>query len=250
MTEQAAPTHTIEAIATVRTPYPVKFGVPRQPGLVDALESRVVFEPQYRSADAVRGLETFEWLWLVWGFSHNAEAGWTPTVRPPRLGGTARMGVFATRSSFRPNALGLSCVRLAGIDDDPECGPVLRVVGADMVDGTPVFDIKPYLPFCDAHPEAGGGWIETCDWPELEVRVPPACMAAVPERLRAGLVQLLAQDPRPAYTRKGQEGRQFWVPLENLAVWFEVEGGVLTVTRVQTLDEAQMARLRATGTFL
>lgn len=245
----------LDVVARVRTPYPTKFGVPRQPGLVDALDATLEFEPPYRNPDALRGLEGFSYVWLVWGFSHNAreDGGWSPTVRPPILGGTRRLGVFATRSSFRPNGLGLSSVRLLGVEQDARYadgsrGPLLRLGGADMVDGTPVFDVKPYLPSSDAHPDAQVGWKEQAAWRELEVRVPPAELQKVPQRLRDGLMQVLAQDPRPAYTRAGQEGRAFWVPLENLAVWFRVSGDVLTVVRVDVLDEARLERLRATGT--
>lgn len=248
------PVH-IEPIAHIRTPYPTKFGVPRQPGLVDALEARVVFEPSYRNAAAVRGLEGFEYIWLIWGFSHNAREGeWSPTVRPPVLGGTRRMGVFATRSSFRPNGLGLSSVRLLGVEPEGDCqdgghGPVLRVGGADMVDGTPVFDVKPYLPDWDAHPGARSGWRDQAAWSELEVEIPPAELAKVPSELREGLMQVLRQDPRPAYTRAGQEGRVFWVPLADLAVRFTVADGVLAVVEVVRLDAGQLARLRETGTL-
>lgn len=246
--DEGLPGRSIEPVARIRTPYPTKFGVPRQPGLADAIEAQVVFEPAYRNVDAVRGLETFGYVWLLWEFSHNRREGWTPTVRPPRLGGTQRMGVFATRSSFRPNGIGLSCVRLVGIDLDCGDAPVLRVTGADMVDGTPVYDIKPYLPFCDSHPDAGSGWIEDAAWEPLAVEVPPAELAKVPEDLRAGLVQMLRQDPRPAYTRTGRDEREFWVPFGTLAVRFLVEGGRLDVTRIVELDGDQMERLRRTGT--
>ncbi len=246
---------TIDPIAFVRTPYPTKFGVPRQPGLVDALEARVEFAPAFRNPDALRGLEGFDYIWLIWGFSHNGREGaWSPTVRPPVLGGTRRMGVFATRSSFRPNGLGLSSVRLLGVEpdavyEDGSCGPALRVAGADMVDGTPVYDVKPYLPSSDSHPGAQTGWKQEAPWSELAVAWDDGESEKVPEHLRAGVVQLLRQDPRPAYTRTGQEGRLFWVPVADLAIWFSVEGETLTVRRVVRLDEEQMARLRATGTI-
>ena len=234
----------LEPVAVARTPYPVKFGVPRQPGLVDGLEATVELVEPYRDPDALRGLEGFDWIWLVWGFSHNQRAGWTPTVRPPRLGGTERMGVFATRSSFRPNGLGLSCVRLVGVDADEVR---LRVVGADLVDGTPIYDIKPYLPFCDSHPTAATGWVEERPWTELEVAIPDNELAKVPPAVRRGLRQLLAQDPRPAYTRGTQDGRAFWVPLNNLVVWFTVEGERLTVERIEELDRKRYELLRETG---
>lgn len=252
--EDAVGSVVIEPVAFVRSPYPTKFGVPRQPGLVDALEGRVEFAPAYRNADAVRGLAGFGYVWLLWQFSHNVREGgaWSPTVRPPLLGGSERVGVFATRSSFRPNNLGLSSVRLLGVDEDATCadggrGPVLRVAGLDMADGTPVFDVKPYLPDSDAHPDAAVGWRATRAWPELDVDIPPEELARVPERLRAGLVQVLRQDPRPAYARTGQEGRVFWTPLADLAVRFTVSGSRLTVVGVERLGKAELDHLRATG---
>jgi tRNA-Thr(GGU) m(6)t(6)A37 methyltransferase TsaA len=244
----------IAPVAYARTPYPVKFGVPRQPGLVSGLEARIELVGPAAVPEAVRGLSSFSHVWVVWSFSHNAGADWTPTVRPPRLGGTQRMGVFATRSSFRPNGLALSCLRLLRVEergkgeDGREC-PVLHVQGADMVTGTPVYDIKPYLPFCDSEPGATGGWIEQTAWQELEVAFPPHLLGRVPEHLRAGLTQVLAQDPRPAYTRAGQEGRMFWVPLERVVVWFTVEKTVLTVADVRVLTDEEYERLRLTGTL-
>ena len=245
----------LEPIGLIHTPYPTKFGVPRQPGLVDALEARVELEPAYRNPDALRGLDGFEYVWLVWGFSHNGRAGsWSPTVRPPVLGGTRRMGVFATRSSFRPNGLGLSCVRLLSVEADAAYqaggrGPLLRVGGADTVDGTPLYDIKPYLPAWDAHPGAHVGWREEAEWTELEVEVPAGELAKVPPELREGLVQVLRQDPRPAYAREGREGRVYWVPLADLAVRFTVAGRVLTVVGIDRLDAGQTRRLRETGSL-
>lgn len=236
--------HVLEPVAIAHTPYPVKFGVPRQPGLVDALEATVELVDPYRDPDALRGLEGFDRIWLIWGFSHNQRAGWAPTVRPPRLGGTERMGVFATRSSFRPNGLGLSCVRLADVEVS---AMRLRVVGIDVVDGTPIYDIKPYLPFCDSHPQAATGWVEERTWNELRVEIPVVELAKVPSALQRGLYQLLEQDPRPAYTRGVQDGREFWVPLADLVVWFVVRDDLLTVTRIDKLDAAQLEHLRATG---
>ncbi len=247
---------TIEPIAYVRTPYPTKFGVPRQPGLVDALESTVEFAEPYRNPDALRGLEGFDYLWLIWEFSYNRRepGSWSPTVRPPILGGTDRLGVFATRSSFRPNGLGLSSVRLLGVDLEAPyrsggSGPALRVAGADMVDGTPVYDIKPYIVSSDSHPDASQGWRDGTAWRELEVSIPDSELAKVPHDLRDGLEQMLRQDPRPAYTRSGQEGRLFWVPLGELAIWFAVDGSALEVKRIDRLDVTQMKRLRNTGTI-
>jgi tRNA-Thr(GGU) m(6)t(6)A37 methyltransferase TsaA len=252
-TPAPADVRTVAPVAYARTPYPTKFGVPRQPGLADALVSTVELAAPYDEPDALRGLDGFDYLWLLWGFHHNARPGWTPTVRPPRLGGTSRMGVFATRSSFRPNDLALSCVRLvavepSGLRADGTRGPLVRVAGADMVDGSPVYDIKPYLPFCDSHPGARVGWVDGAAWEPLAVHLPPELAEKVPEHLRAGLVQLLEQDPRPAYTRGSQDGREYWVPLDRLVVRFTVEGRDLQVTSVERLDDAAYQRLRATGT--
>ena len=246
---------TIDPIAYVRTPYPTKFGVPRQPGLVDGLEALVEFVEPYGEPAALRGIEGFSYLWLIWEFSHNRREGrtWTPTVRPPILGGTERLGVFATRSSFRPNGLGLSSVRLLGVEFDVPYrdgtrGPVLRLGGCDMVDGTPIYDIKPYIVSSDSHPDAAQGWRDDVVWPELSVEIPDAELKKIPAELRPGLEQMLRQDPRPAYTRSGQEGRLFWVPLGTFVVWFSVEGGLLTVRCIDALDDAQMEHLRSTGT--
>ena len=181
----------MEIIARVYTDFPEKFGIPRQSGLVDALEARVVFEPAYRSPEALRGLEGFSHIWLIWQFSQSVREKWSPTVRPPRLGGNVRMGVFATRSPFRPNPIGLSCVRLEGIDYGGKDGPVLRVRGADMLNGTPVYDIKPYLPFVDSHPEATGGFAGPAREHALRVEFPETLLQAVPERAREALVALL-----------------------------------------------------------
>ena len=247
--------HLIRPVAHIKTPYPVKFGVPRQPGLVDALEGVVYFEPEFRDADAVRGLETFDYVWLIWDFSQNHRGGkWTPTVRPPRLGGTRRMGVFATRSSFRPNDLALSCVKLARVELDEEYpdgswGPALHVIGADMMDGSPIYDIKPYLPFSDSKPKAGHGWVEADEWHELEVDFAPELLAQLPAHLHKGAFQVLAQDPRPAHARVTSQGRDFWVTLENYDIHFAVEDTQLTVTRVVELTDEEMQRLRETGTI-
>ena len=160
--------HTMQVIARIHSDFPSKFGIPRQSGLVDALRARVVLEPEYRNPDALRGLEGFSHIWLIWQFSQAVREGWSPTVRPPRLGGNVRMGVFATRSPFRPNPLGLSCVRLERIESHPQDGPVLWVAGADLMDGTPIYDIKPYLPYVDCRPEASGGFASTPKEPTLQ----------------------------------------------------------------------------------
>lgn len=245
----------VRPVAYVRSPYPAKMGVPRQPGLVDALEGRVELAPPFRNPDAVRGLVGFEYVWLIWQFSHNVRpAGeWSPTVRPPLLGGSARLGVFATRSSFRPNSLGLSSVRLLGVEEDAPCsdggrGPVLRVAGLDMADWSPVFDIKPYLPESDAHPRARVGWRADLEWPVLDVEIPAAELAKVPPGLVEGLGQMLRQDPRPAYAR-AQEGREFWVALADLVVRFTVSGRRLAVTGIDRLAPRELERLRETGSL-
>ncbi len=220
---------TLCPIARIHTDLPQKFGVPRQSGLVEELEARIVFEPEFRRPEALRGLEGFSHLWLIWEFSLNAGAVWSPTVRPPRLGGNRRLGVFATRSPFRPNPLGLSCVRLAGIEWDAPEGPVLRVAGADLVDGTPIFDLKPYLPYADCKPEALGGFAPAAD-DLLEVEVPPEFLAPVPEGKRAALLGTLAQDPRPPYQE--DPVRVYGLTFAGLEVRFRVEGRRLTVTEI------------------
>ena len=189
----------LKQIAHICSPFPTKFGIPRQSGLVDALRATVVFEPEFRNADALRGLEGFSHLWLIWEFSEARRDGWSPTVRPPRLGGNARMGVFATRSPFRPNPLGLSCVRLEGIRHDAALGAVLDVSGADLMDGTPIYDVKPYLPYADCKPEAVGGFAASGEGRLLTVRADETLLAGLPARTREALLGVLAHD-RPIRT--------------------------------------------------
>lgn len=210
-----------------------KFGVPRQAGVVEELEGRVVFEPRYRDPEALRGMEGFDRLWLIWQFSENLRAGedWSPTVRPPRLGGNTRMGVFATRSPFRPNALGLSCVRLLGIEQDRERGTVLRVGGADLMSGTPIFDIKPYIPYADAHPEARSGFAPDAG-ETLTVDFPPALEALVPAEKRAALRGVLQNDPRPRYQRDPE--RVYGLQFAGQNIKFTVDGDRLTVREVES----------------
>ena len=191
---------TIQPIARMRSDFPTKFGIPRQSGLVEQLRSTIVFEPEFRNPDALRGIEEFSHLWIIWQFSEAVRQGWSPTVRPPRLGGNTRMGVFATRSPFRPNPIALSCVQLAGIRQTAE-GPVLRVKGADLMDGTPILDIKPYIPYADSHPEALGGFAAVPAGESLEVVIPPDLLERVPEDHREALRGVLAQDPRPHYQK-------------------------------------------------
>lgn len=220
----------IQAIARIRSDFPTKFGIPRQSGLVEDLRSTVVFEPEYRNPDALRGIEEFSHLWLIWQFSQAVRQGWSPTVRPPRLGGNTRMGVFATRSPFRPNNLGLSCVRLLGIEHTREYGPVLHVGGADLMDGTPIFDIKPYIPYADAHPEAAGGFTDTAGDFLLDVDFPAELLSLLPEDKRAAAQGVLSHDPRPSYQHK--PGRVYGLNFAGFDIRFTVEKNQLIVQEV------------------
>ncbi|MBM6887732.1 tRNA (N6-threonylcarbamoyladenosine(37)-N6)-methyltransferase TrmO [Pseudoflavonifractor phocaeensis] len=218
-------------IARIRSDFPTKFGIPRQSGLVEDLRATVVFEPEYRNPDALRGLEEFSHLWLIWQFSQAVRDTWSPTVRPPRLGGNTRMGVFATRSPFRPNPIGLSCVRLVGMEKDPELGHVLVVAGADLMDGTPILDIKPYLPYADSHPEALGGFTGNVGGKVLEVDFPPELLDQVPEDKREALIGVLSRDPRPSYQHDPE--RVYGMAFAGLEVRFSVDGDVLHVRAVE-----------------
>ena len=218
-------------IARIRSDFPTKFGIPRQSGLVEDLRATVVFEPDYRNPDALRGLEEFSHLWLIWQFSQAVRDTWSPTVRPPRLGGNTRMGVFATRSPFRPNPIGLSCVRLVGMEKDPELGHVLVVAGADLMDGTPILDIKPYLPYADSHPEALGGFTGNVGGKVLEVEFPPELLERVPEDKREALIGVLSRDPRPSYQHDPE--RVYGMAFAGLEVRFSVDGDVLHVRAVE-----------------
>lgn len=220
----------MEIIATIRSDFPTKFGIPRQSGLVEELRATVVFEPEYRSPDALRGLEDFSHLWLIWQFSEAVRDKWSPTVRPPRLGGNARMGVFATRSPFRPNPIGLSCVRLEGIRREPELGHVLEVSGADLMDGTPILDIKPYIPYADCHPDAAAGFTAQTQTHKLQVECPPELWETVPAAERDGLRGVLENDPRPSYQHDPE--RVYGMEFSGLEVHFVVDGAVLTVTGI------------------
>ena len=225
--------HALTVIAHIRSDFPAKFGVPRQSGLVSALRAEVVFTPEFRRPEAVRGLEEFSHIWLIWQFSR-AE-GWSPTVRPPRLGGNRRMGVFSTRSPFRPNPVGLSAVKLAGIEAAGPSGPVLRVRGADLVDGTPILDIKPYLPYADCIPEASGGFAPQPALAPLTVEIPPVLLERVPPERRDALEAVLAQDPRPRY--QADPERIYGFTFAGLEVRFTVEGEWLTVREVAASPE-------------
>ena len=221
----------ITPIAHIRTDFGSKFGVPRQSGLVPELTARIVFCPKYRNPDALRGLEDFSHLWLIWQFSEAVRDDWSPTVRPPRLGGNTRIGVFATRSPYRPNPLGLSCVRLLGITYDEKLGPILEVAGADLMDGTPIYDIKPYLPLADCRPDAVGGFAEQTAGDRLTVEFPEALRNKVPCHLQNALTAALAGDPRPAY--QNDPTREYGFAFASLEVKFMVNGDVLRVTKVE-----------------
>ena len=218
-------------IAHIRSDFAGKFGVPRQSGLVEALEALVVFEPEYRDPAALRGLEGFSHVWLLWVFDRAVREGWSPTVRPPRLGGNARLGVFATRSPFRPNPIALSAVTLAGMEETAEWGTVLRVRGADLMDGTPILDVKPYLPYADCRPEALGGFAAAApDGEALAVECPAALWEKVPPDRREALRAVLALDPRPKY--QDDPGRVYGFGFAGLEVRFSVEGEVLRVREI------------------
>ena len=221
----------LKIIARIHSDFPEKFGIPRQSGLVDELKATVVFEPEFRNPDALRGLDGFSHLWLVWQFSKAVREDWSPTVRPPRLGGNERLGVFATRSPFRPNPVGLSCVRLEGVEHHPQLGPVLRVAGADLMDGTPIFDVKPYLPYADCRPEAVGGFASQPKEATLRVDCPEPLLALFPADRRAALLAVLAQDPRPAYQDDPERVYGFGFAGHNIR--FTVRDGVLTVRSIE-----------------
>ena len=221
----------IRQIGHMVSDFSEKFGIPRQSGLVEELESLVVFEPEWRDENALRGIEGFSHVWLIWEFSQARREGWSPTVRPPRLGGNQRMGVFATRSPFRPNPLGLSCVRLLGVEKHPGYGTVLRVGGADLLDGTPIYDVKPYLPQADCHPEALGGFAESTPWHGLEVEMPSELLAKVPADKRRALLAVLAQDPRPSY--QADPTRVYGMSFASLQIKFQVQDGILKVVDVE-----------------
>ena len=217
----------ITPIAHIRTDFGSKFGVPRQSGVVDQLRARIVFEPAYRNPDALRGLTDFSHLWLIWHFSEVKQEGWSPTVRPPRLGGNTRMGVFATRSPYRPNPIGLSAVKIVSVDLHTPEGPVITVAGADLMDGTPILDLKPYLAYADSHPDAKGGFIEGLTDRSVEVVCDPALLEGLPEETRESLLAVLAHDPRPTYQNDPQ--RVYGMAFAGHNVRFTVADGVLTV---------------------
>ena len=222
---------TMHIIANIHSDFPTKVGIPRQSGLVEELTAKIVFTPDYRVPEAVRGLEDFSHIWLIWQFSKAVRENWSPTVRPPRLGGNTRMGVFATRSPFRPNAIGLSCVRLLKVEPNTPEGPVLTVAGADLMDGTPILDIKPYIPYADCQMEATGGFTDTAGDFLLKVEFPPELLEMVPEDRREALIGVLRHDPRPSYQRNAE--RVYGMEFAGVNVRFRVEGEVLTVIEVE-----------------
>lgn len=218
---------TMQIIARMHSDFPTKFGVPRQSGLVPELRSTIVFEPEFRNDDALRGMDGFSHLWLIWQFSQAVREEWSPTVRPPRLGGNTRMGVFATRSPFRPNHMGLSCVKLLGIEKTPEFGAVIHVGGADLMDGTPIFDIKPYIPYGDCIPDALGGFTTDAGEYLLKVDFPEAHLKKLPVGKQDAAKSVLSHDPRPSYQRK--PGRIYGLDFAGFNIRFTVEEDILTV---------------------
>ena len=221
----------IDVIARMRSDFSTKFGIPRQSGLVEELRSAIVFEPEFRNDDALRGIEEFSHLWIIWQFSEAVRQGWSPTVRPPRLGGNTRMGVFATRSPFRPNNLGLSCVRLLNVEHTKEYGTVLHVGGADLMDGTPIFDIKPYIPYGDCKMDATGGFTDRAEDFLLKVDFPEELLKKLPEQKREALIGVLSHDPRPSYQKDPK--RVYGLTFAGFNIRFTVQGDLLTVQEVQ-----------------
>lgn len=221
---------TIQIIARMRSDFHTKFGIPRQSGLVQELRSTIVFEPEFRNPDALRGLEDYSHLWIIWQFSEAVRSGWSPTVRPPRLGGNARMGVFATRSPFRPNNLGLSSVRILGLEQTVDHGTVIHVAGADLMDGTPIFDIKPYIPYADCHADATGGFTDSAGEFLLEVDFPVPLLNKLPDDKRDAAIGVLSHDPRPSYQRNPD--RVYGLTFAGFNIRFNVRGTKLTVIEV------------------
>lgn len=225
---------TLKIIAHIRTDFPSKFGIPRQSGLIDTLKATIIFEPEYRNPDALRGLEEFSHIWLLWEFSEALRDTWSPMVKPPRLGGNTRMGVFATRSPYRPNSIGLSSVRLERIELYTDLGPILHVTGADLMDNTPIYDIKPYLPFTDSRPEAVGGFADPVKDYALKVEFPEELLCLIPEERRDAILGVLACDPRPSYQKDPE--RIYGVEFAGFDVRFTVHEAALTVCEVVPLS--------------
>lgn len=223
----------MKIIARIRTDFPEKFGIPRQSGLVNTLEGTIVFEPEYRNPEILRGLEEFSHIWLLWQFSESKKEHWSATVKPPRLGGKKRLGVFATRSPYRPNGIGLSCVGLKNLEIDEKLGPVIHVSGADLMDGTPIYDIKPYIPLTDCHPEAKEGYTRETKAHKLEVEFPKDLLNRYPESKQEAIIGILAQDPRPAYVQDPE--RIYGVAFGGFDVKFQVDRHRLVVKDVVRL---------------
>ena len=224
-------TFEVKPIAFMHSDFDSKFGIPRQSGLVEQLRSTIVFAQEFRNPDALRGIEDFSRLWIIWQFSEAVRQGWSPTVRPPRLGGNTRMGVFATRSPFRPNNLGLSCVTLLGVERTESYGTVLHVGGADLMDGTPIFDIKPYIPYADAFPDAEGGFTTGAGEYLLEVNFPEELLSRLPEDKRDAAIGVLSHDPRPSYQKDSD--RVYGLRFAGFDIRFSVKDSILTVVDVQ-----------------
>ena len=223
-------TISIQPVARIRSDFPSKFGIPRQSGIVNTLQATIIFEPEFRNADALRGLEAFTHLWLIWHFSESAQASWSPTVRPPRLGGNTRLGVFATRSPFRPNPIGLSSVRILGIEKTQDYGSVIHISGADLMDGTPIFDLKPYVPYCDCHTDASGGFTDSARDFILNVNFPSEHLQTIPESKREALLDVLSHDPRPSYQNDPE--RVYGLRFAKYDIHFKVCEDTLTVIDV------------------
>lgn len=221
----------IQIIARMKSDFPSKFGIPRQSGLVEDLHSTIIFEPKFRNADALRGLEDFSHLWIIWQFSEALRQDWSPTIRPPRLGGNTRMGVFATRSPFRPNNLGLSSVKILGIEQTAQHGAVIHVAGADLMDGTPIFDIKPYIPYSDCHPQATGGFTDSAADFLLSVCADPQLLQKLPEEKRSALLGVLSHDPRPSYQKDPE--RVYGISFGGFNIRFQVKEQELTVISIE-----------------
>ena len=225
----------MKIIAKMKSDFPDKFGIPRQSGLVDSLVSTIIFEPDYRNSDALRGIDDFSHLWIIWQFSKAVRDDWSPTVRPPRLGGNTRMGVFATRSPFRPNAIGLSSVKILKLEHTKDFGTMIHVSGADLMDGTPIFDIKPYLPFADCHANATAGYAGEHENYALQVLDPNGELAKIPEGKRVGLLECLQDDPRPSY--QDDPERVYGMSFGDYDIKFTVSKKILTVSSVDKAME-------------
>lgn len=224
----------MKIIGHIRTDFPSKFGIPRQSGLIETLKGKIILEPEYRNPQVYKGIEQFSHIWLLWEFSEARKEHWSATVKPPRLGGKTRMGVFATRAPFRPNNIGLSCVKLDRVEQDGKDGPVLWVAGVDLLDGTPIYDIKPYIPLTDCHPEASEGYTKETKIHELNVEFPEELLNQYPEEKRQAVLGILAQDPRPTYFQDPE--RVYGVPFAGFDVKFRVDGDTLVVCGLERLD--------------